>query len=149
MLLCKEPHTMDVLSPIPHSFFVHGQGQTILKYNQYTRNMSIQATEHQSYGTRCCENCKSMMLSLGWSVLLHTESHAMDMLPPIPNILWVHGQGLKSHGQSQYTMTLIITSCRTRIGGNCKTTKPSSGLSMLLSEEPEVIDVLSSIVYVS
>ena len=62
--------------------------------------------------------------------------------------LWVHRQGFISLRHNQYTMILFIqasehSSCGTRFGENCKTTKLSSGLSRLLSEEPLDKDTLS------
>ena len=68
------------------------------------------------------------------------RTKAIDLLPPIAHVFWVHGQGLICMGHNQYIKILFIQaseypSCGTRFGKNYKTTKPSSGLSMLLSEE--------------
>ena len=52
----------------------------------------------------------------------------------------MHGKGLTSLHHNQYTGNLFIQasehppSCWTRFGENCKTTKPSPGLSMLLKK---------------
>ena len=84
-------------------------------------------------------------------MLLYEEPHAdIDVLPPIPHILLVHGHDLASLGYNQYTMIMFIQasahpSSGTRYDENCKTTKPSSVLSVLLSEESQAIDVLSII----
>ena len=72
------------------------------------------------------------------------------MFPPIPCVLWVHVQGMTHLGHNQYTGILFIralehSSCGTRSGKNCKISKLSSGLSMLLREEPQDMDILSTI----
>ena len=86
-------------------------------------------------------------------MLVQKEPHAMDGLPHIWHVLWVHGWGLTSLGHNQYTRILFINTSEhpsggTRFGENCKTTKPSSGLSILLGEEPHAMDGLPSTPYV-
>ena len=56
-----------------HVLWVHVQGLTHLKHNQYTGMLSIQATEHQSCGTRFGENCKTVMPSSSWCIMFHVE----------------------------------------------------------------------------
>jgi hypothetical protein len=87
-------------------------------------------------------------------MLLYEKLQTKDVLPAIPYVLWVHVQGITSLKHNQYTIILFIQAsehprCGTRFGENCKTMKPSSGLSMLLSEEPHAMYVLPSISYVS
>ena len=89
-------------------------------------------------GRRACITTKP---STAWCILLHDKPHAMDVLPPIPDVLQVHGQGLTSMGHTQYTRILFIQasehpSCETRFGENCKTTKPSSVLSITKVQAP-------------
>ena len=72
-------------------------------------------------------------------ILLGGKPQAMDVLPPIPHVLWVHKQGLTIMGHNQYTGILIIQasehpSSGAKFGGNCKNTKPSSGWCILLGE---------------
>ena len=131
--------------------YVHVQGLAGLGHNQYTRYLFIQASEHPICGARFGENCKTTKPSSGWYILVHEEQYAMDRLPNIPHILWVHGQGLTSLGHSQYTRIMFIQASEhpsggTGFGENCKTIMPSLWwLSMLLSEEPHAMDVLPSI----
>ena len=35
---------------------------------------------------------KTTIPSTGWCMLLHEEQHAMDELPLIPHVLWLHEQ---------------------------------------------------------
>ena len=79
------------------------------------------------------------------------EPHAMNVLPIDHMFFYVHGKGLTSLHHNQYTGNLFIQasehppSCWTRFGENCKTTKPSPGLSMLLKKK--AMDVLTSILH--
>ena len=73
----------------------------------------------------------------------------MYVLPFISHILWMHVEGLTILGHNQYTSARILfiqasdhPSFGTRFGENCKITKPSSGSSMLLSEDAYDIDAL-------
>ena len=131
--------------------WVHVHAPTSMKDNQCTGTLSIKATQHPHYGTRFDEkNFKTTMQSAGWCMLLSEEPQALDILPPIAHILWVHEQGPTSLGHTQYTNIIFIQtleqpSCGTRFDENCKTTNPSPWLSMLWNEEPHVLDVLSSI----
>ena len=115
---------------------------------------SNQATDYPSCGTRFGRRtCITTNASPAWCMLLHEEPQAVNVLPPILHILCVHGQHLTSLGHIQYTSLLFIqssehTSSGTQFGENCKTTKPSSRLSMLLSAEPQAMNVLPSIWYV-
>ena len=150
MLLSEESQAIDVLPYIQHALWVPGQGITSLEHNQSTGILFLKATEHPSYGIRLAENCKTTRPSSGLSMLLWVEQQAMYVLPPIPHILWVYRQGLTSLGHNQYTRILIIQaskhpSCGTRFVETCKTTRPSSGLSMLLWGEPHTRDVLQNI----
>ena len=75
------------------------------------------------------------------------------MLILIPHILCVHDQGLTSLGHNQYTRILFIQasvypSYGTKFGEDCKTTKPSPGMGMLLSEEPQCVEVLQLIEHI-
>ena len=87
---------MDVLTPIPHVLWVHEQSLTSLGHTQYTRILFIQASKHPSCVARFGKNCKTTKLFSGWCMLLSESQQAMDMLPIIPNYLWVHVQGLTS-----------------------------------------------------
>ena len=83
-------------------------------------------------------------------MLLSEEPHATDLLF---HVLWVHGKGPTSLKHNQYIGVLSIQSiehlsCGTRFGENRKATMPSSGLSMLLHEEPHAMDALSPIPHV-
>jgi hypothetical protein len=85
-------------------------------------------------------------------MLLHKEPRVKDWLPPISHVLWVHGQGLTSLEHNQYHTIMLIQASEhptsgTKFGENCKTTKPSSGLSMLLGEEPHAMGGLPSVPY--
>ena len=58
-------------------------------------------------------------------MLLGEEPYAMDGLPSIPHVLWVHTEGLTSLGHTQYTGVLSIQAseyprCVFRFGENCK-----------------------------
>ena len=127
MLWIEKQWAMDGLWCIPCVSWVHvGQGMTRLKPNQYTGVVSIQASEYPSCGTRFGENCKTVMTSSDWCMLLHDEQHAMNGLSPIPHVLWVHGQTLTSMGHNQYTRVLFIHTlehprCGTTFG---ETSKP-------------------------
>ena len=144
---------MDGLPNISYVLWVHGQGITSLRPNHTHGCCPSKPTEHPSCGARFVENCKTTMPSWGWCILLHEEPHAMDVLPPIPHSLWVHGQGLTTLGHNQYIINLFIQASDnpndgTRFGENCKTTKTSSLLNILLGEEPHTMDMLSPIPYV-
>ena len=85
-------------------------------------------------------------------VCCYLKPHVMDMLPPIPYVLWVHGQGLTSLGHNQCTEMLSNPAiyhpdCRTRLGRICKTTMPSSGWCILVGEEPHAMDTLPWMCY--
>ena len=72
---------------------------------------------------------------------------AVEVLLFTAYVLWVHMQGLTSLGYNQYTRILFIPAsmypdCGPIFGENWKTTKPSPGMSMLLSEEPQGMEVL-------
>ena len=108
MLLGEEPYFMDGLPHIPYVLWVHMQDLTSLGHNQYTGVLSIKALEHPSCGTRFDENCKTTKPSLGLSMMLGEEPHAMDGLPRVPYVLWVHMQGLTSMGHSQCTGMLSV-----------------------------------------
>ena len=75
------------------------------------------------------------------------------MLILIPHILCVHGQGLTSLGHNQYTRILFIPpsvypSYGNKLDEDCKTTKPSPGMGMFLSEEPQGMEVLPLIEHI-
>ena len=107
ILLNEECQTMCVLSPIPHILWVHGLGLKRLgTSNRNTGVLFIQASEHLRYGTKFGENCRTTMPSLGWCMMLHEEPHVMDMLSPVRNVVWVHGQGLTSLGHNAYIRIL-------------------------------------------
>ena len=134
-------------------WWVHRKAITSPKYNQYTEMSSIQAKENPRCGTRFGQNCKTLMPYSGWCMLLYEEQQVVDMLPPIPHMLWVHGQGLTSLGHIQYTRILAIKaseqpSCGTRFSETCNTTRPSSGLSILLHKEPDVMYMLPLIPHI-
>ena len=136
-----------MLPHIPHILWVHVQGLTSMKHYQYTEMPSIQATEHSICGTRSDENCKKTMPSSGCCMYLNEELQGMHVLPSIPHVLCVHMQGLASLGHHQYTRILFIQasehpSCGTRFSKNSKSTKSSTGLSVLLHEEREIMAVL-------
>ena len=46
--------------------------------------------------------------SSGWCMPLHGKLQPMDVLSPMPHILWVHGQGMTSLEPNQYTGVLSI-----------------------------------------
>ena len=108
---------------------------------------------NQAMGPVWQEDLITIRPSPAWCMLLHEEPQAIDGLPHNSHVLWVHGQGLTSLGRNQYNRMLFIEtsehpSCETRFGENCKTTQPSSGLSMLLGEEPQGMDGLPTVPYV-
>ena len=75
------------------------------------------------------------------------------MLILIPYILCVHGQGLTSLGHNQYTRILFIPpsvypSYGNKLDEDCKTTKPSPGMGMFLSEEPQGMEELPLIEHI-
>ena len=74
MLLHKEPHAKDVLPPIQHILWMHGQGLTNMGHHGYSRVLSIQASEHPSCGTSFGEKYKITKPLLGLSMLL-SENH--------------------------------------------------------------------------
>ena len=83
-------------------------------------------------------------------VCCYMKPHVMNMLPPTPYVLWVHGRGLTSlvHNQCTEMLSNQATenpSCRTIFGRICKTTMPSLGWCILLGEEPHVMNVLPHI----
>ena len=102
-----------------HSIWVNGQCLTSLGHNQCTRILFINISEHQSCGTIFCENhCKTTKPSSCLSeVLLGEEPHTMDVLPIIPYLLWLHGQGLTSLKHNQYTVVLSIQPLDTQAVG--------------------------------
>ena len=51
-----------------------------------------------SYRNRVGKNCKTTIPSSGWCMLWHEEPQAIDVLPPIPHILWMCEQGLTKSG---------------------------------------------------
>ena len=91
---------------------------------------------------------------ISWCMLTHKEPHAVDVLPPIPHVLCVYGQGPTSLGHNQYTVILSFQAlehpscCGTRFGETCKTTKLSSGWYMLYHEEPHVMDMLQAMLHI-
>ena len=96
------------------------------------------------------ENCKTTMPSSGWWLLLSEEPEDMNVLPPISHVFCVHGQSLTSLWHNQYTGMIFIQasqhpSCGTKFSWECKTTNPSSGLSMLLNKKPQTMDMIPSI----
>ena len=95
MLLHEGPQAIDVLSHIPHILQDHIQSLAGLWHNQCNGIPFIYASEYTIYVTRSDENCKLMMQSWGWCILLHEEPQTMDVLPPIPHVLCVYGQILK------------------------------------------------------
>ena len=103
MLLYEEPQVMVVLLPISYDLWVHGQGMTGLGYIHYTRIMLIQASEYPSCWARFGDNCKTMMPSSGWCMLLGEEPQAMDVLQSISHILCVHVQVMTGLKHSQHT----------------------------------------------
>ena len=84
-------------------------------------------------------------------MLLSEEPDAMNVLPSIQYILWVHVQGLASLGHNQYIGVLSIQahkapiSCGTRFDENCKTTNSCSSWCLLLHEEQHAMDMLPPI----
>ena len=128
-----------------HVFQVYLQGPTSLKQNQYTRILFIQASEHPSCGTT-----KS---SSGLSMLLSEEPHAINVLPSIVHLLWVHMQDLKILNHNQYTGMMSIQttehpSSGTRFSRNWKIMMLSLGWCMLLHEELQAMNVWPPIPYV-
>ena len=93
------------------------------------------------------------MPSSGWCILVGEEPHAMDVLPLISHILWVHGQGMASLWHNQYTEILFIQFpehliCGTRwFCENYRSTKPSLVWCIVLGEEPHAMYVLPIIPY--
>ena len=86
-------------------------------------------------------------------MLLHEEPHCADVVPSIPHILWVQWQRLTCLGHNQYTRILFVKATvhprsGTSFCENCKTNMPSSGLSVLLSEELHAIVLLPDILHV-
>ena len=79
-------------------------------------------------------------LSTGSCWMWYKVQVVMNGLPPIPYVLWVHGQGLKTLEHNQYTgmpsiRATAYPSWGTRFGSRiCKTTMPSSWWCMLLYE---------------
>ena len=49
-MLGKEPHAIDMLSPIPYVLWVHGLGLTRLGHNQYTEIRSSEPYSTQAVG---------------------------------------------------------------------------------------------------
>ena len=130
MLLHKVQHAMDVLPSIPYILWVHGQGMTSLKHNQYTGVLSIQPLGTHAVGPDLVRTAKQPCHPQG-GVCCYTKNN-MPWIFSHPFLLWVHGQGLTSLGHNQYTVILFIQipehpSCGTRFGENCKNTMPSSG----------------------
>ena len=41
-------------------------------------------------------------------MLLHEEPQAMDVLPPIPNLLWIYGKDMTNLGPIEYSGILSI-----------------------------------------
>ena len=83
-------------------------------------------------------------------MMLYKEPQDMDVLQPTTHDLWVYKQGIASLGHNQYTMILFIQASEhpsggTRFGENCITIKPASGLSILFSEESQVVGGLPGI----
>ena len=99
------PHRC-VESHIPHALWVHGQDLTSLGHNQCAGMPYSQSRDHNrpSCGTRFGKRtCITTMPSPAWCILLHGKPYAMDVLPPISHVLWVHGQDMTTMGHNQYT----------------------------------------------
>ena len=85
--------------------------------------------EHPRGGARFGENCRRTKPSSDEYMLSHEEQHTIDVLPPTPLVLCVHGQGLTSLKHSQYTWAPFIKATQhpsygTRFGEkNYKTTR--------------------------
>ena len=84
---------MDMLPSIIYVLWVHEQCLIYLGYNN-THGCCSSDPWSQICGTRFGENCRITMPSLGWCMLFHEEPQAMNVLPLIPHILWVHRQGI-------------------------------------------------------
>ena len=93
---------MDGLPYISHVLWIHGKGITSLGCNTYTGIPSIQATDHQNYGSRFCRICKPPNYSQG--------GVGSDMMYPWPwrgchpfsDVLLMHMNGLTGMGCSPY-----------------------------------------------
>ena len=95
VILSEEAHDMDVLPPyIPYFYGCMGKVWQVWDIINTQGCWLSKPTEHPSCGTRFGEKCSTTLPSSGWCILLHEEQHAMDVLLPIPHILWVHVQGL-------------------------------------------------------
>ena len=113
--------------PFYNTLHVHGQGLTSMEPNQYTGIMLIQASDYPICGTWFGVNYRKHQVILGGWILLGEDPQTMDMLPPIPYVLWVYVQGLISLWSNQYTGILFTQAseyescgCGTRFGENCK-----------------------------
>ena len=85
---------------------------------------STQAIDHQSYRPRFCRICKLPSHPTWRYWIGHNVQVVMNGFPPIPHILWVHGQDLTILEHNQYDrIPSIQKQHNTQI---CKTTMPSS-----------------------
>ena len=87
--------------------WVHVQGLTIMGHNLYTGILSIQASDHPILWYQIRWELQNHH-AIHRVVYIGEEPHAMDMLSLIPHVLLVHGQGMTSLGQNQYTVIMFI-----------------------------------------
>ena len=156
-MLSREQQVMDVLTQAFHIFYTFmGKFEQAWKESRHRGDVHPGPQSTQAVGVRpdlvrtTRQPCHPQV---GVSCYMKKKGH--DMLSPIPHILWVHGQGLTRLGYSRYTSRITIIqashhpSCgSTRSDENYKTTKPSSGLSMLLSKEPHTMNISKRILYI-
>ena len=146
MLLREGPHAMNVLPLTPHILWVHLQGLTSLEDSKYTGMLSAQTHQepklwHQIWWEPQNNNA---ILRLLYVVTLRTA--CKERVTNHSTILWVHEQGLASLGCNQYNSILLFIwasehpSCDTILCENCKTTRPSSWLSMVLIEDAYIMN---------
>ena len=147
---CEVQLAMDGLPCISHILWIHGKGIISLGYNPYIGMPSIQAMDHQSYGSRFYRSCKPLNHSQG--------GVGCDMMYQwtwmgCHHILLMHMNDLISLECNLYTgMTSIqatdLPRCEQRARDDLQTTKPSTGRCGMWSDVQVTMDRLAYISHV-